>query len=348
MGQLSDVYEKLVETITIKELIEQGHLVPAITYGAKIDTSNIKLKGQDFDTEEMYKFFDKKTLYSGVVEKYNKLTEGTKAIVFNVNVEHSKKVTQSFLEAGISAAHLDGKTSKANRLKILEAFNAGLITVLNNVDVLTTGYDEWTIETVIINRATKSLPLYLQMCGRGSRPTPTELRNKTGYLQKDYFNILDMGGNVFSLGFWEQGREFSLSHKTKTTVEAAPVKTCPEDKKDELGREGCGAILYASAVNCKFCGFIFPKPVKKEAEDVDFIQLENHEYLPLELVGKSWGSMNIEQLEKVRTAKGYGLGWIVKQILINKDLDLLEYGEFRKFKNPSAWVRRMNNIYVKN
>ena len=155
-----------------------------------------------------------------------------------------------------------------------------------------------------------------------------------------------MGGNVFSLGFWEEEREFSLTHKTRDTIEPAPVKECPEDKEDENNRHGCGAILHASATNCKYCGYKFPK-VKKEAQESEFIQLENYQFLPPELVGKSWGSMTIEELETVREAKKYKTGWIIRQILLNKELQLIDYARYKNYKSPAAWVHRMEKMYIK-
>lgn len=361
MNQLAEMYGDIVETTSINDLIQSGFLSPAITYGAKVDTSKIKIKKGDFDTEELYKAFDKATLYAGVVDKYNKFAKDTKAIVFNINVEHSKKVTAAFNSAGISAVHLDGKTPKSERTKILEAFHKGLFKVLCNVEVLTTGYDEWTIETVIVNLATKSLPKWLQMCGRGSRITPRNLKGVRGVLQKEHFNIIDMGGNVFSLGFWEQERSYSLNHKTKDTIDAAPVRICLEDTYDSPSDEiiehrrqigqpdrifGCGAILHASAPSCKFCGYVFQKK-KSEPKEVEFIQLENYEFLPPELVGKSWGSMTLKELEEVRKIKGFKLGWVVKQIIMNKDLELIDYANFRGFKNPEAWRSKMESMYIK-
>ncbi len=361
MRQLADLYDVMVETITIAELIQLGFLVPAITYGAKVDTSNIKTKGQDYDTQSMYDAFNKSTLYAGVVEKYERFAKGTKAIVFNINVEHSKKVTQAFLNAGYSAAHLDAKTPKAQRIRLLKAFSMGAVQVLNNCDILTTGYDEWTIETVIVNRATKSLPLWLQMAGRGSRITPIPLQGNKAYLQKEHFNLIDMGGNVFTLGFWEQEREFSLKHKTKDTVDPAPVRICPEDEYDhptEAIKEyrkmanmpspimGCGAILHASAPNCKFCGFVFEKN-KKAPQEAEFIQLENYESLPEELIGKAFGSMNFEELEKVKSVRGYKFGWLVKQIIMREDLQLIDYAHYKKYKYPNQWVEKMKKMYIR-
>jgi superfamily II DNA or RNA helicase len=346
MTQLSDVYNEIVETVSIGQLIQDGFLVPAITYGAKVDTSKIKIKRGDYDTQELYKAFDKQRLYAGVIDKYNKFAAGTKAVCFNINVEHSKKVAASFNAAGISAVHLDGKTPKAERERILDSFAKGYFKVLCNVDVLTAGFDEWTIETIIVNLATKSLTKWLQMNGRGSRITPFEFKNNPRYLQKEHFNIIDMGGNVFSLGFWEQEREFSLTHKTKTSIDPAPVKTCNEDKEDINKKLGCGALVHLSAPLCKICGYIFPKEIKKEVES-EFIQLENNQYLPPELIGKGWGSMNVEELEKVREIKGYKTGWIVRQILLNKDLELIDYARMKKYKSAALWVERMESMYIK-
>jgi hypothetical protein len=55
--------------------------------------------------------------------------------------------------------------------------------------------------------------------------------------------------------------------------------------------------------------------------------------------------MTIEELEKARIAKGYKLGWIVKQILVRKDLTLLDYAAFREFKHPEKWVDQMHEVY---
>ncbi|QCW20358.1 helicase [Flavobacterium phage FPSV-S1] len=346
MNQLSNFYQALIEPVTISELISEGFLVPAITFGAKVDTTKIKTKGEDFDTSDMYNVFDKATLYAGVVDKYQKYGANTKAICFCINVEHSKKTAAAFNAAGISAVHLDGSIAKKERESILKAFSAGMFQVITNVEVLTTGYDEWTIETVIVNLATKSLPKWLQMAGRGSRITPDKFKDKEGYLQKTHFNLIDMGGNVYSLGFWEAEREYSLTHTRKDTLDTAPVKECPEDEKDINGLSGCGALLHLSAVKCK-CGYIFPLKKKEEPKEVEFIQLENYDFLPPELVGKSWGTMTIEELIQVQENKKYKQGWIIKQILLNKDLNLIDYAKIKGYNYPEAWVARMERMYIK-
>lgn len=60
------------------------------------------------------------------------------------------------------------------------------------MSILTTGFDEPTVDSIILNRATKSLTLYYQMIGRGSRI----LNNKS------HFNIIDLGNNIHRFGPW--------------------------------------------------------------------------------------------------------------------------------------------------
>ena len=63
---------------------------------------------------------------------------------------------------------------------------------LTSVSILTTGFDEPTVDSIILNRATKSLTLYYQMIGRGSRI----LKNKST------FNVIDLGNNLHRFGPW--------------------------------------------------------------------------------------------------------------------------------------------------
>jgi type I site-specific restriction endonuclease len=66
--------------------------------------------------------------------------------------------------------------------------------VLTSVGILTTGFDEPAVESIILNRATRSLTLYFQMIGRGSRVIPG----------KDSFNVIDLGNNLARFGRWDE------------------------------------------------------------------------------------------------------------------------------------------------
>lgn len=175
-------------------------------------------------------------LYHGVYENYTRITPNKKAIIFAPNVLSSKILVDDFKDKGLPIEHLDGETPKKKRREILEWFESTPNAMISNVGILNAGFDSPGVEVIILYRATKSLPLFLQMCGRGSRVTET----------KSKFTILDFGNNIHRHGFWEQDRAWSLKKKIKKEG-VAPVKDCPS----------CSAIIPASVMECKYCGHIF-------------------------------------------------------------------------------------------
>lgn len=58
------------------------------------------------------------------------------------------------------------------RKEALKKFASGNVTVLTNCNVLTEGFDEPSVSCVLLARPTKSLLLYAQMVGRGTRLHP--------------------------------------------------------------------------------------------------------------------------------------------------------------------------------
>lgn len=313
--KLSTLYQTMVEPTNIQELIDLEFLAPARTYGVKADHSDVKLKGGDYEENALYAKFNQPKLYDGVVENYAKFAAGGKALCFNINVEHSRNMTDRFNASGISSAHLDGNTPSSLRAATLRQFKEGHISVLNNCSLFTTGYDEPSIRTVITNRATKSLPLWLQMCGRGSRPDSG----------KAHFNIIDMGSNVYAHGFWEQDREWSLDHLTRNSLPGvAPVKECPK----------CFALMHTTKKVCDYCLHIFEVEERKLAVG-DFELVIPSIEVP-ERLQRKWGELAIAELEELRILKGYKMGWIIRQLKARGKGPLEEYAIMRGYKQ--GWV----------
>jgi type I site-specific restriction endonuclease len=124
---------------------------------------------------------------------YEQKALGTKTLIFNNGINTSKQVHAMFTEAGYEIKHLDNTHNELERREILEWFRKKKDAILSSVSILTTGFDEPTVETIILNRATKSLTLYHQMIGRGSRLIPG----------KNTFNVIDLGNNCRRFGLWE-------------------------------------------------------------------------------------------------------------------------------------------------
>lgn len=263
---LKNYYQDIVCGVDIPELIklnkekQERGLCQNITFCPKdtVDRKSLKIKNGEFDEGLMALNFSKPKNVINTVTAYEKYAPGTKAIIFNCNVDHSLKVTAAFRDKGYDCRHVDGDTPSGERETIFEWFATTPGAILCNVGIATTGFDEPTIEAVIVNRSTMSLPLWLQMCGRGGRPT----------LAKNAFYIIDMGGNALAHGDWCDPRNwediFWNPPKPSDGKGNAPVKDCPQ----------CDAIVAAQARTCPHCGFEFPrKPEELEKEMEEFVSI---------------------------------------------------------------------------
>jgi superfamily II DNA or RNA helicase len=70
---------------------------------------------------------------------------------------------------GIPAAVVSGDTRDITRRRVVADFKTGLLRVLCNCEVLTTGFDAPKVTHVVMARPTVSRVLYEQMVGRGLR-----------------------------------------------------------------------------------------------------------------------------------------------------------------------------------
>lgn len=311
---LDEFYNALVEEVTISELIGSGYLAKPNYYGLRLDLKSVKVKGGDYDNDSLGDFLTRNKVFEGVYENYTRLTPNKKALIFAPNVESSKTLVTKLSGLGLPIKHLDGETPTKERVEILNWFETTPNALLSNVGILTAGYDHALIEVVILYRATKSLPLYLQMVGRGSRTEP----NKTK------FTILDFGNNIYTHNFWHIDREWSLQKEVKDKG-VAPVKDCTS----------CGAILPASLKVCEYCGAELPKSVQelREALEIELSQITSDD------VAHYFKLQSFDKLEQFAEYKGYKRSWIHYKLPYN---DLEAYAQYKGY-NP-AWINRIKTL----
>jgi superfamily II DNA or RNA helicase len=251
---LKDIYQTIVVGPQIRELIKQGKLCQNITLAPKdvVDRNFLSVRGDDFDVKLMGTEFSKAKHVKNTLKYYEKLIKGKKTLIFNCNVAHSIEVCKHFLAAGYNCKHVDAdNVSKTEYNQILLWLKNTPDAILCSVGKMTKGFDEPTVEAIIVNRSIMSVSLWLQITGRGARISPN----------KDIFYILDMGANAVNLGDWCDERDwndiFYNPPTFKKNAGVAPCKSCPQ----------CDAILAAQARECKWCEFVFP--VKVEAPEAE-------------------------------------------------------------------------------
>lgn len=323
----------------------------------------------DYSESDMFKKYDTPKLYGGLVEAWKQHTPNTITLVFGTNIVHCVRTCKEFCKAGIPAKFLSSKMSKpvrpegeepiekkeassewvkywekcayyieyaeamaeysGPRQQLIDDWKAGEFKVMINAGILTTGFDFPAIETVALFRATVSEVLYLQMLGRGSRPS-----DQTG---KTHFNILDFGRNAERLGGYKLPRKWHLFHETKAGQGVPPVKECGEAGKDKNGKLGCHDYILASAKICPTCGYIYPQ--KKTAEEAKLELMYTDVNGKLRSV-KPLHLMEYAELELFAEANRYKKQWVTIQIYIRGGLDELK--KYAKFKNYSpGWVTQI-------
>ena len=219
---LGNINEEIVECGSIKELTEQGYLVPNRIVAPTIpDLQKIRIVAGDYEKKALTKKMNTAKLVGDIVSHWIKYGENRATVVFATSIAHSKHIANIFRQNGVSSGHIDSEMNELDRETQLSNLNSGKIKVLSNCQILTEGWDQPKISCVIIARPTKSYPMYLQMIGRTLRPYP----NKKDTL------IIDHSGCVYEHGFPEDAGNWTLSTKKPKTRDRIKDPIQPIEKQ---------------------------------------------------------------------------------------------------------------------
>lgn len=238
------LFDDLIETITTGELIRRGWLSKLKSKATELrpDISGVRKRGGDFIDSELQKKVDTKDNNTRMAREVYAIAEAHERqaiLVFCAGIDHANHMRDALNDIGIPTAVVTGKTPKAERDRIFEAFRNRDYMALCNVAIATTGFDYPDIDFIVMARATMSRTLYEQMAGRGLR-----LKSHT-----DYCIVADFAGNVERHGPITQ---YDDPTPAKKKGGVAPTKECP----------GCKEIVFAGFRKCPECGHVFPAPVK--------------------------------------------------------------------------------------
>lgn len=168
--KLGDYYENLAVDIGLDRLIREGFLSRIMIKGVplNIDLSKVRTNGGDYRASDLDAAVDPHLVKAAELLRQT-MDEHKRqaAVVFLPLVETSKRFADILCGMGVAAVHADGQDRSA-----LDLFAKGRAKVICNASLLTTGWDCPRVDCVYILRPTKSLALYSQMVGRGTRIHP--------------------------------------------------------------------------------------------------------------------------------------------------------------------------------
>ena len=237
------LFTDIAYDVPVLDMIQQGYLCPVVPKHTEtqLDVGGVGTRGGEFIAKDLEAAVDRDEVTRAAVDEIIQHGDGRGSwLVFCSGVAHAHHVRDAIREHGISAETVTGDTPGPERDGILAAFKAGRLRCVTNANVLTTGFDAPGVDLIALLRPTKSVGLYVQMVGRGTRLAEG----------KEDCLVLDFAGNTARHGPIDMvdGRK-----KEPAGGGEAPIKVCPE----------CQTINHASARQCIECDHEFPPPVVK-------------------------------------------------------------------------------------
>lgn len=307
-----DNFEDYIVLATVQELIDLGYLVKPRHFRPKriIDVSKVSISKGEYDNSQLETEAMKIT--GDIVKEFIDRASNRIAVAFCVNVKHSKELAMAFCLAGVSAVHVDATTPLEERTAILRDLKDGVIQMITNVNVFSTGVDCPEIGCVLMVRPTKSEILYVQQGGRGLRPS----------LNKDDCIIIDYSDNVSRFGLLTDDREPNILPKgaKKKLKDEAEIKIWVCLK--------CYCCNYDKDLVCADCAT--PRPVVIKQVKIEKGELEEVTESPSKREKKPVGNMITFGKYKGKTYSELPMGYISwaiqnlkdKQFLINIKAEL--------------------------
>jgi superfamily II DNA or RNA helicase len=300
---LGDLFDALVVGPSTADLIEAGHLSRFRYFAPDTpDMSSVRKSLGDFTRGEASAMVDTGAITGNIVTHWKKYAAGMRTVCFTISHAHSDHLVSAFRAAGITADSISSETASHERRRLIRAFADGEISILCNVELITTGFDlaaqvgrDVTVEAIIMARPTMSLALYLQMVGRALRRKPNPAI------------ILDHVGNSSRHGFPDEIREWSLDgdSKSKAKKKTQPPVTCPKCYCQ------CARPLPEC---CPHCDMEWPESelraieVNEDAELVEVTEAERR-VVAAHKRREEGACKTLEEFQALGQSRGYKPGW---------------------------------------
>ena len=249
---LPELYSDCVICCSVDDLIQQNFLCSYTHYArSNSGLSVLELRNGEYTEASQNNAFNTNEVYEGIFDDLDKIPY-TKCMIFVASIAHCEDMYIKLQERGYRATRYHSKLGKSASYELAKFTELGIADICVSVGSLTKGFDFPEIDLVILNRATTSLPLYLQMIGRASRPVFAT--------NKNHFYCLDYGGNWERHGLYWDDRPWDIlwkqKKKTRKSLGTMTVAQC----------EQCDAIISASVNICPYCGYKRPKTEKELAQ----------------------------------------------------------------------------------
>lgn len=233
-GHLLPNFDDYINDLQIKRLIDEGYLCSTETYinnDFDLDTKLLRLSQGEYNVDDVTRYTVTKHNLEVVYNEYCKYAKNKKTIFFCSSTEQARMYCNYFISKGIRSKVITSQSHYHERIRAVREFKESTNGLIFNVNILTTGFDEPSVEVVGLLNPTKILRKYIQCCGRGLRKAP----NKDKCIILDFVQNYQMHGSIEDIRYY------------KFKEEKVKYRQCPE----------CGMIMEAYIKECPQCGYQF-------------------------------------------------------------------------------------------
>lgn len=163
------IFHKVISYVQTNDLIKNGYMCP-LDYvrigGFQTIALEINSTGNDYTDRSVKQYYDEIRFEQKLSSIVAKCAEARKhTLVFTRFIDEAMHLKRTIPNVEC----VSSKTPKKERSNIIRSFREGKTKVVANVGILTLGFDFPELETIVLARPTRSLSLYYQMIGRGTR-----------------------------------------------------------------------------------------------------------------------------------------------------------------------------------
>ncbi len=241
---LRRVFDNVSFAISLRELVEQGFLVPPnafaldLVLAAEMDMAT-RTAADAGEQNEVATLLNTTATNRQAVEWWQEKAAERRTIVFAATVPHAVALAGAWTAAGVRAECLTGETRPRERAAILGRLASGETQVVTNCAVLVEGFDEPLVDCVVLARACSCKSTLIQMAGRALRTV--DAARYPGVIKTDAV-IIDFGRSLA-----RHGDLLASACLDDRPTGPAPVKSCPS----------CNAALPINLMACPLCGHDF-------------------------------------------------------------------------------------------
>ncbi|QYC96669.1 DNA helicase [Stenotrophomonas phage BUCT627] len=267
LGRIDDEGGLFTETICdwtsmekFNQLITEGFLCPLIPFSTELvlNVDGVKTRGGDFVEKDLQDAVNRDEITRAALTECLQFKDSRKSwLIFGAGVDHCLRIAEMLNEMGVSARAvwssrkvkmvgpdglpvIDEETKKfkyqtiscpdSERDAAIADFKRGDFQAIVSNGILTTGFDHPPVDMIVMLRPTKSVTLWIQMLGRGTRPFDPMLVDPME-ININFFNqaklntlVLDFARNTKRLGCINDPY---IPNKKGKGGGTAPIKECP-------------------------------------------------------------------------------------------------------------------------